>query len=129
MLNLGINKLFKNINKGEKKLEKKITSEEYEYHNMIVGGLLLLLIIKIYFDGSYKHIIKYLIPQQKELSYVLLVLSIILVIFSHNETLQKALAHAMFIILAHLFVESHSLSNLLLFSLISMYHFNSLEVE
>ena len=47
MLNLGINKLFKNINKGEKKLEKKISSEKYEYHNIIVGGLLLLLIIKI----------------------------------------------------------------------------------
>lgn len=129
MLNLGLNKLFKKINKREKILEKEIGSEDYEYHNIIVGVGLLLLIVKIYFDGSYKHIIKYLMPQQKELSYVLLVLSIILVIFSHNEILQKALSHAMFIILAHLFIESHSLSNLLIFSLISMYHFNSIEVE
>tara|TARA_B100000900_G_C20456208_1_gene665278 strand:- start:274 stop:663 length:390 start_codon:yes stop_codon:yes gene_type:complete len=129
MLNLGLNKLFKKINKSEEKIQKEIGSEDYKYHNMIVGVALLILIMKIYFDGSYKHIIKYLIPQQKELSYVLLVLSIVLVIFSHNETLQKALSHAMFIVLAHLFVESHSLSNLLIFSLISMYHFNSIEIE
>ena len=129
MLNLGLNKLFKKINKSEEKLQKKIGNEDYKYHNMIIGGALLVLIMKIYFDGSYKHIMKYLIPQQKELSYVLLILSVILVIFSNNETVQKALTHAMFIICAHLFVESHSLSNLLIFSLISMYHFNSSEVE
>lgn len=129
MLNLGLNKLFKKINKREKILEKEIGSEDYEYHNVIVGVGFLLLIVKVYFDGSYKHMIKYLMPQQKELSYVLLVLSIILVIFSHNETLQKALSHATFIVLAHIIVESHSLSNLLIFSLISMYHFNSIEVE
>ena len=128
MLDLGIDEMNDMINEQEKSLEKIFTTTG-KYHNQVIGVLLMILMMKMYFDKSYLHILEYIKPQKKELSYALLLLSILLVVFRENEILYKAMQHGFFIAVAHLITESHSLTNLAYFAFIGMYHFNSVEVE
>ena len=128
MLDLGLDEMTDMINEEEKSLEKIFTTTG-KYHNQVIGVLLMILMLKMYFDKSYIHVLEYIRPQKKELSYALLLLSILMVIFRENEILYKAMQHGFFLAVAHLITESHSLTNLAFFAFIGMYHFNSVEVE
>jgi len=128
MIDLKIDEMGKKIQEEEEELEEKYNPDS-EFHNQILGVLFMFLMMKLYFDGSYKHILKYISYQKKELSYGLLLLSILLMVFNNNDTLKKAIYHGLFISCAHLITESGSLTNLALFAFIGMYHFNSVETE
>jgi len=127
MIELGIEKLKKIIYVYEKKFEKKF-GPSTETHDVIVGLLFSMLLIKMHFQGDLIRLLSSIKSQYKNLERTIVLAAIILVILQHNDIIKLSFIHAIFAMFFHLISDSHNIANIFWFSLIAMYYFNSTDI-